>query len=572
MAEPKATLPSGDVTSGLNALQSLPVVGPGANNMDALQASLVDAQTALEQRYANPNWFNVAAGFFKPQLGGFAASLGSAAQELGNFTEQQRANQIPLFNVRAQVGAMQAQRKNREAAAEVYNAWDKGDPKNPNSVPRDPKTAGDVKAQVTSYGAPELASAIDAKIGVNKEVAGTNVATAQVPEIEARTQELLGNTPRAQQELKNMAAQLDLTVQELTNKITENGLTKQQIEEAIARTALTQTQIPQVRAQTALTGAETQQVKLKTSLEAQTAQNDSLFLKAPPGSLPNDWAVNSGETRKQIINLLAAKGLTTPENAQNLTNKQLMDAMNGMSETYMAGKIKNRDTAGQVVESTQGELKDYSIARDLVTSPKMSKLLGIGAGQEAMSALFGYFANPTDGSASSLNKAAAQLRTADPQLYADFATLNKTLQRSQMRTRAALENPSVGAQALVSRANPSTYADTQLAITKMLDLMAHDASMQNREAALRMGWSGDYNEFVSNPKSGYSALIEMGQEEARAIARSPTNLDSALPDFYRPTKRTSGSAAAPVTPAANTERPFHYEYNSDRTQRRKVYD
>jgi len=109
-----------DVTSGLTALAGRPVVGPGANSQDALQASLEDAQTALEQRYANPNWFNVAAGFFKPQLGGFAASLGSAAQELGSWQEQQRANQIPLFNVRAQVGAMQAQRQNREAAAKEF--------------------------------------------------------------------------------------------------------------------------------------------------------------------------------------------------------------------------------------------------------------------------------------------------------------------------------------------------------------------------------------------------------------------------------------------------------------------
>jgi hypothetical protein len=406
------------------------------------------------------------------------------------------------------------------------------------------------------------------------------LTTSSTENTDVRTQELLGNTPRAKAELKQMAAQLNLSEQELTNKITENGLTKQQIEEAIARTALTRVQIPNTQAQTALTSAETKNVQLKTSLEAQNAQNDSLFLKAPPGSLPSDWAVNEKETRKQIIDLLAAKGLTTPENAQNLTNKQLMDAMNGMSETYMAGKIKNRDTAGQVVESTQGELRNYSIARDLVTSPRMEKILGIGAGQDAVSALFGYLANPTDGSASSLNKAAVQLRAKDPQLAADFDVLYKTLQQGQLRARSAIENPSVGAQMQIARSNPSAYANSQLAITKMLDLMAHDASMQNREAALRMGWSGDYNDFVRDPKSGYAALTEMGQEEARAIARNPTNLDTTLPDFYRPTRRASSAAtmpaapAAPVAPAAKApaERPFHYEYSPDRTQRRKVYD
>ena len=38
---------------------------------------------ALEKRYEQPNWFKVAAGFAKPQLGGFTASLGSAAEALG---------------------------------------------------------------------------------------------------------------------------------------------------------------------------------------------------------------------------------------------------------------------------------------------------------------------------------------------------------------------------------------------------------------------------------------------------------------------------------------------------------
>ena len=66
---------------------------------DALQQSV----TSLEQRYAQPNWFNVAAGFLKPQLGGFAASLGSASQALGENIEQQKAVQLPLAQMRAQL-------------------------------------------------------------------------------------------------------------------------------------------------------------------------------------------------------------------------------------------------------------------------------------------------------------------------------------------------------------------------------------------------------------------------------------------------------------------------------------
>jgi hypothetical protein len=78
-----------------------------------IQQELLDANeaglAALQQRYANPNWFNVAAGFFKPQLGGFAASLGSASQALGENLEKQRANELPVAQMRAQNAIMRNQ-------------------------------------------------------------------------------------------------------------------------------------------------------------------------------------------------------------------------------------------------------------------------------------------------------------------------------------------------------------------------------------------------------------------------------------------------------------------------------
>ena len=87
------------------------------------QQKLLDAlkmgQDALQKRYENPNWFNVAAGFFKPQLGGFAASLGSASQALGDWTEKQRANEIPIAEMRARVGMMQNQMTQNRTAAQL---------------------------------------------------------------------------------------------------------------------------------------------------------------------------------------------------------------------------------------------------------------------------------------------------------------------------------------------------------------------------------------------------------------------------------------------------------------------
>jgi hypothetical protein len=77
--------------------------GASQEDLSEYQRSL-DAQIkALEQRYANPNYFKVAAGFLKPQLGGFFASLGSASEALGENVEQQRAAELPIAQMRSQL-------------------------------------------------------------------------------------------------------------------------------------------------------------------------------------------------------------------------------------------------------------------------------------------------------------------------------------------------------------------------------------------------------------------------------------------------------------------------------------
>ena len=58
---------------------------------------------ALAERYANPNWGRISAAMLKPQLGGFAASFGSAQEELGNYQEAERAAQPTIAQMRADV-------------------------------------------------------------------------------------------------------------------------------------------------------------------------------------------------------------------------------------------------------------------------------------------------------------------------------------------------------------------------------------------------------------------------------------------------------------------------------------
>jgi len=85
-------------------------------------------------------------------LGGFAASLGSAAQALGENVEKQRENQLPLYAIRAQAGAMKSQMANRQLAAKAYEDAKKGN-FNPERLPA-------LQATLTSYGAPELADSV----------------------------------------------------------------------------------------------------------------------------------------------------------------------------------------------------------------------------------------------------------------------------------------------------------------------------------------------------------------------------------------------------------------------------
>lgn len=77
--------------------------GASQSDLEEYQKSLESQIGALEQRYSNPNWFKVAAGFLKPQLGGFFASLGSASEALGENVEQQRAAALPIAQMRSQL-------------------------------------------------------------------------------------------------------------------------------------------------------------------------------------------------------------------------------------------------------------------------------------------------------------------------------------------------------------------------------------------------------------------------------------------------------------------------------------
>jgi hypothetical protein len=81
-------------------------INPAEMPEEALQKyrDVLDEQVGkLQNRYNSPNWFKVAAGFAKPQLGGFLASLGSASEAMGENVEQQREQEVPIAQMKVQM-------------------------------------------------------------------------------------------------------------------------------------------------------------------------------------------------------------------------------------------------------------------------------------------------------------------------------------------------------------------------------------------------------------------------------------------------------------------------------------
>jgi len=129
----KTAPPLFNIKSPLDYSKFNPVAGTYPN-VEKQQSDILAANDLLakrlEERYAQPNWFKVAAGFLKPQLGGFGASLGTAAQALGENTEAQRAIAPSIARMRAETaqGRLGLEtNKSQYQALQDYNKAGKND-------------------------------------------------------------------------------------------------------------------------------------------------------------------------------------------------------------------------------------------------------------------------------------------------------------------------------------------------------------------------------------------------------------------------------------------------------------
>jgi hypothetical protein len=116
---------------GLNAFadpSKLNFFGAADEDQQEYQNALNQSLTALQQRYSQPNWWKVAAAFAEPRLGGFMASLGSAANVMGENVEQQRAQELPIAQLRAQLALSKVTMGQNKSVADQYKLWkDKGE-------------------------------------------------------------------------------------------------------------------------------------------------------------------------------------------------------------------------------------------------------------------------------------------------------------------------------------------------------------------------------------------------------------------------------------------------------------
>ena len=144
MAIPKVDVK--DLSGGVTDPEKVRSLAYGEDNpLSGYNEGIEQKLNELEDRYNKPNWFKIAAGFAKPQLGGFAASLGSAADAYGDTIEQQKQLAIPLFKMRAELGANSAVLNRERQVNDEIQAW-YSDPSHKGQLPPD-KLAADWRAR-----------------------------------------------------------------------------------------------------------------------------------------------------------------------------------------------------------------------------------------------------------------------------------------------------------------------------------------------------------------------------------------------------------------------------------------
>lgn len=398
---------------GDKLLNELPVAGYATNPkmreaVDTALQSYKQRIDELQNRFAQPNWFKVASGFAKPQLGGFLASLGSASESLGEQQEAQRAIAPTIARMRSELAIRQAGFTGKLEQQKMFEDIKSG------KVPLTPETLRNVG-------------------------------------------EFGNDTPI----YKTLEGQL------------KNAQT-------VAQTRSTEQ---------AISGTEQEQYRKNP------------YYIPYDTDLKKTWDQHSSDVNKRFANGLIDSGLYSAEQVAGMTPQQLQDNYNMASKQQTEKRLANIDTASPVFSDSISNLTNLSTARKLASSESIGKILGLGSGQNAISALFGYVAdsnNPKN--YSRLQKAAERLSQEDPKAYSDFLILQKALNTNVANAQNQLRNQTDLRSTLVATTFPNV-AMPQTAIVKLLDLLAAQNMTDARLAHFRLSDASiniDPNRFMSS--------------------------------------------------------------------------
>ena len=290
-------------------------------DLDEYQRSLDEQIKSLEARYANPNWFKVAAGFAKPQLGGFMASFGSAAEALGENVEQQRAAALPIAQMRSQL-----------AQSKILTGQN--------------KTVADMVAEYQASGKP------------------------LTPEFVAQVNRIAPDSPSA----KALSAQLVAAQKQRELSSSEQGNAMQRIQ--LARQMGT-TPNP---ADLALVAASS-----PTSPNQVTKQPKEVNIPTPSPALSDDEKLKLGkdlervQRDKEALTREMGRKQANPESTKIF--KQEMDGLN-QREAELNGKLTGSSTSLPTTSTAKSDTTDYLpslVARPdtrTVTDPKQQEISG----------------------------------------------------------------------------------------------------------------------------------------------------------------------------------------------------
>lgn len=357
-----------------------------------------DYANALEQRFAQPNWFKIAAGFAKPQLGGFIASLGSAAEAAGSQQEAARAIAPTVARMRAEVSAGQLGFQQRMAQKKMFDDI---------QLSGKPMTSDDLN-RIGEYGTEtDIYKAAKQKFDTDQTIAATQST-------KAGTASTLQSTSAREQELM---------------------------------------------------------------------REDPYYIPLDKG-LQMDWNSHAKKQNEIFKTALLNTGLYNQNQLNAMTPAQLQESYDSATKQQAEKRLSDFSGAGQTLANNMTAMTNLAEARRLATSPGMSDLLGIGTGQNAVSALLGYITSNDQGNYNKLAAATQKLATEKPDLYAKFVVLQKALNTNISQARELVQNPSNQVTGLLQSTYPNV-AMPQKSIVTLLDLMAAQNVNDARLAALR---------------------------------------------------------------------------------------